>query len=91
MTLTYGLTPVDWLGRIITLLGLVGLVVLVVLEGRAPVRAREPRQVATAPATAIRTTTVRSTGTPPGDGRPCTRWRRTAAAPTASEPAPALP
>ena len=53
VTLTYGLTAVDWLGRVITLVGLVGLVVLVALEGRAPVRrARDRGRRRARPATA---------------------------------------
>ena len=38
VSLTYGLTPVDWLGRVISLAGLLGLVGLVRLEGRAALR-----------------------------------------------------
>ena len=37
VSLTYGLTPVDWLGRILTLAGLAGLVAARAVEGRAQV------------------------------------------------------
>ena len=40
--LTYGLTAVDWLGRFVTLLGLVGLGVLVVWKGAAALRRDRP-------------------------------------------------
>ena len=35
VSLTYGLTPVDWLGRIITLAGIIGLVALARWKGAA--------------------------------------------------------
>jgi hypothetical protein len=43
VTLTYGLTPTDWLGRIITVLGVVGIVVLGLWTGGARFAAGAPR------------------------------------------------
>ena len=77
VSLTYGLTPVDWLGRILTLAGLAGLVLLARWKGARKYCAFPPDSLRPDP----------SPDGPPrespgGDEPPPPRW---------SEPAPALP
>jgi hypothetical protein len=43
VTLTYGLTPVDWLGRVVTLLGVAGLILLACWKGARRYAAFAPR------------------------------------------------
>jgi hypothetical protein len=81
VTLTYGLTPVDWLGRIITLVGLIGLVLLARWKG-APRYCAFPPGASRAPAGSDEEDRSRPGPTPHGDEPP---------PPRRSEPAPALP
>jgi hypothetical protein len=81
VTLTYGLTPVDWLGRVITLAGLVGLVLLARWKGARRYCAFPPG-TSRAPAGSARDDRSRPGATPDGDEPPPSRR---------SEPAPALP
>jgi hypothetical protein len=83
VTLTYGLTSVDWLGRIVTLAGIAGLVFLARWKGARrycafPPGAARPSEAGDA---ADRDRTRPGT-TPDGGEPPPSRW---------SEPAPALP
>jgi hypothetical protein len=85
VSLTYGLTPVDWLGRALSLAGLAGLVLLARWKGARRYAAFVPR--------------ARTPAAPPGDGttaspgaaRPGDQRREPPAPPGRGEPAPALP
>jgi hypothetical protein len=82
VSLTYGLTPVDWLGRILTLVGLAGLVLLARWKGARRYCAFPPGAART-DATSDGPPASPDTGeSPGGDEPPPSRW---------SEPAPALP
>jgi hypothetical protein len=85
--LTYDLTPVDWLGRVLTLAGLVGLVLLARWKGARKYCAFPPGGARTGAGEADGPPRPGSGGTPDGDEPPPTE----PPTPRSSEPAPALP
>ena len=82
VSLTYGLTPVDWLGRILTLAGLAGLVLLVRWKGARKYCAFPPDSSRPDSSTDGPPPSPDTGESPGGDEPPPSRW---------SEPAPALP
>jgi hypothetical protein len=83
VTLTYGLTPVDWLGRVITLAGIVGLFLLVRWKGARRYAAFPLGAARDSGDTDVAETHASGPGNAPGgDEPPPSRW---------SEPTPALP
>jgi hypothetical protein len=82
VTLTYGLTPVDWLGRVISLLGLVGLVLLARWKGARRYGAFSTRSETSARGSDGPVTASGSDESAGGDEPP---------PPRRSEPEPALP
>ncbi|GIU86883.1 MAG: hypothetical protein KatS3mg009_1398 [Acidimicrobiia bacterium] len=77
VVLTYGLTPVDWLGRLLTLGGVVGLVALARWKGAARFAAFAPEGAAgEAPGGEPPTAAAGAPGAADGDGRATGRRRR---------------